>query len=92
MRKIARDIVQAGYAEQCEIQIAYAIGLENPISVNVDCFGTEFQPLDFIQVYVEDSYDLTPRGIISRLRLLDVDYNLVSTYGHFGKPGLPWEE
>ncbi len=66
-------------------------GLAAP-PVNVDCFGTEFQPLDFIQAYVEDSYDLTPRGIISCLRLLDVDYNLVSTYGHFGKPGLPWEE
>lgn len=91
-RKIARDIVQAGYAEQCEIQIAYAIGMEDPVSVNVDCFGTEFQPLDFIQAYVGDSYDLTPRGIISRLHLLDVDYNLVSAYGHFGKPGLPWEE
>ena len=42
--------------------------------------------------YVDDSYDLTPRGIINRLHLLDVDYNLVSAYGHFGKPGLPWEE
>lgn len=91
-RKIARDIVQAGYAEQCEIQIAYAIGMEHPVSVNVDCFGTEYQPLDFIQAYVGDSYDLTPRGIINRLHLLDVDYNLVSSYGHFGKPGLPWEE
>ena len=91
-RKIARDIVQAGYAEQCEVQIAYAIGMEHPVSVNVDCFGTEFQPLDFIQAYVGDSYDLTPRGIIKWLGLLDVDYNLVSAYGHFGKPGLPWEE
>lgn len=91
-RKIARDIVQAGYAEQCEIQIAYAIGMEHPVSVNVDCFGTEYQTLDFIQAYVGDSYDLTPRGIINRLHLLDVDYNLISAYGHFGKPGLPWEE
>lgn len=41
---------------------------------------------------LHDSYDLTPRGIIKRLGLLDVDYNLVSAYGHFGKPGLPWEE
>lgn len=47
-RKIACGIVQAGYAEQCEVQIAYAIGMENPVSVNVDCFGTEYQPLDFI--------------------------------------------
>ncbi len=66
-------------------------GLAAP-PVNVDCFGTEFQLLDFIQAYVGDSYDLTPRGIISCLRLLDVDYNLVSTYGHFGKFGLPREE
>ncbi len=66
-------------------------GLAAP-PVNVNCFGTEFQPLDFIQAYVGDSYDLTLRGIISCLRLLDVDYNLVSTYGHVGKPGLPWEE
>ncbi len=55
-------------------------------------FWNRVQPLDFIQAYVEDSYDLTPRGIISHLRLLDVDYNLISTYGHFGKLGLPWEE
>jgi len=91
-RRIARDIVQAGYANRCEIQIAYAIGMENPVSVNVECFGTESQPMDIIQAYAEDSYDLTPRGIISRLHLLDVDYNLVSAYGHFGKKGLPWEE
>ena len=85
-RKIAKDIVQAGYADKCEIQLAYAIG------VAVECFGTEHQPLDFIQAYVKDSYDLTPQGIIQRLGLLDVDYNRVSAYGHFGKPGLPWEE
>lgn len=73
-------------------KITYAIGMEKPVSVNVNCLGTEFQPLDFIQAYVEDSYDLTPRRIINPLHLLDVDYNLVSSYGHFGKPGLPWEE
>ena len=91
-RRIARDIVQAGYADRCEMQIAYAIGMEKPVAVNVDCFGTESQPMDIIQAYVEDSYDLTPRGIIGRLHLLDVDYNQVSAYGHFGKKGLPWEE
>ncbi len=91
-RRIARDIVQAGYADRCEMQIAYAIGLEKPVAVNVECFGTESQPMDIIQAYVEDSYDLTPRGIIGKLHLLDVDYNLVSAYGHFGKKGLPWEE
>ena len=91
-RKIAKDIVQAGYADECEVQLAYAIGVVQPVGVAVECFGTEHQPLDFIQAYVKDSYDLTPQGIIQRLGLLDVDYNKVSAYGHFGKPGLPWEE
>ena len=87
-RKIAKDIVQAGYADKCEVQLAYAIGVVQPVGVAVECFGTEHQPLDFIQAYVKDSYDLTPQGIIQRLGLLDVDYNKVSAYGHFGKPGL----
>lgn len=91
-RKIARDIVLAGYADKCEVQIAYAIGVEQPVGVDVECFGTEQQPLDFIQKYVADSYDLTPRGIIKTLDLLNVDYNTVSSYGHFGKAHLPWEQ
>ena len=91
-RKIARDIVSAGYADKCEVQIAYAIGVAEPVSINVECFGTEQQDIGFIEAYVRENYDLTPRGIIDGLRLLDVDYNAVSAYGHFGKPGLPWEE
>ena len=70
----------------------YAIGVVQPVGVSVECFGTEHQSLDFIEAYVHDSYDLTPQGIIKRLGLLDVDYNKVSAYGHFGKAGLPWEE
>ncbi len=90
-RKIARDIVLAGFAEQCEIQIAYAIGLTEPVSVNIDCFGTENQNPKMIEQFVKDSYDLTPRGISDRLGLTQVDYNRVSSYGHFGKADLPWE-
>lgn len=90
-RKIARDIVLAGFAEQCEIQIAYAIGVVDPVSVNIDCFGTEYQSPAMIEQFVKDSYDLTPRGISEALHLTEVDYNLVSAYGHFGKKGLPWE-
>jgi len=90
-RKIARDIVLAGYADKCEVQIAYAIGLADPVSVYVECFGTEHQDKRLIEEYVKDSYDLTPRGIIQSLDLLNVDYNRVSSGGHFGKPGLPWE-
>lgn len=91
-RKIARDIVLAGYAEKCEVQIAYAIGVAEPVSVYVETFGTEYQDKRFIEQYVRDTYDLTPRGIIDSLGLLDVDYNCVSAYGHFGKADLPWEK
>ena len=91
-RKIAVDIVRAGYADKAEVQIAYAIGVAEPVSIYVDTFGTEHQDKGFIEAYVRDTYDLTPKGIITNLGLLDVDYNLVSAYGHFGKAGLPWEE
>ena len=90
-RKIARDIVMAGYADKAEVQIAYAIGVAEPVSIHVDCFGTEKQSQEFLEGYIRDNYDLTPRGIINTLHLLDVDYNRVSAYGHFGKSGLPWE-
>ena len=91
-RKIARDIVLAGYADKAEVQIAYAIGVAHPVSVYVDTFGTEHQDKRFIEQYVLENYDLTPKGIIESLNLLDVDYNLVSAYGHFGKKDLPWEK
>lgn len=91
-RKIARDMVNQHYADRCEVQLAYAIGVADPVSVSVDCFGTEHTPVTQIEKTIRASYDLTPKGIIDRLGLLTVDYNLVSAYGHFGKPGLPWEE
>jgi len=91
-RKIARDIVRAGYAERCEVQIAYAIGVAQPVSVYVETFGTEYQDKEFLEQFVRDTYDLTPRDIINSLGLLDVDYNKVSAYGHFGKDDLPWEQ
>lgn len=90
-RQIARDIVLAGFAEKCEVQLAYAIGVTEPVSICVDCFGTNTQDLEFITRFVQENYDLTPRGIIEHLDLLNFDYNKVSSYGHFGKPGLPWE-
>lgn len=91
-RKIARDIVNLQYADRCEVQLAYAIGIAEPVSVSVDCFGTEHIPVAVIEDFIRASYDLTPKGIIDSLGLLTVDYNLVSAYGHFGKHGLPWEE
>ena len=91
LRQIARDLVNAGFADKCEIQIAYAIGVAEPVSVNINCFGTNHQSLDIIERAVRNGYDLTPRGICKFLKLKEVDYNKVSSYGHFGKKGLPWE-
>ncbi|WP_091206202.1 methionine adenosyltransferase [Oribacterium sp. WCC10] len=91
-RKIARDIVTAGKADRCEVQLAYAIGVAEPVSVYVDCFGTEKEDCNKIWDDIKHNYDLTPKGIINSLKLRDVDYNLVSSYGHFGKPELPWEQ
>ena len=90
-RKIARDVVAMDWAARCEVQLAYAIGVPDPVSVAVDCFGTETRaPQDIVQ-FIRESYSLTPRGIIDTLGLLDFDYNLTSAYGHFGRDGLPWE-
>ena len=91
-RKIAKDIVRSGQAKRCEVQLAYAIGVAEPVSVAVECFGTEQVPVEQICSWIRASYDLTPSGIIEKLDLLYLDYNYVSAYGHFGKPGLPWED
>ena len=91
-RKIAKDILRAGYAKRCEVQLAYAIGMAEPVSVSVDCFGTSLLPQSFFVSWIRKHYDLSPAGIISSLKLLDVDYNLVSSYGHFWRAGLPWEQ
>lgn len=90
-RKIARDIVQAGYADKCEIQLGYAIGKAKPISIAVNTFSTGLVCDRILQRYIYANYDLTPKGIIEYLHLLDVNYNDVSSGGHFGKNWLPWE-
>lgn len=90
-QKIARDIVHAGYADKCEVQMAYAIGRADPVSVTVDTFGTGKVSESFFQKYIHTNYDLTPSGIIRYLHLLNVDYNDISSGGHFGKKWLPWE-
>lgn len=91
-RKIARDFVLAGYAKRCEIQLAYAIGMKEPVSVNVNCFGTETVAEKELAQLAQRQYDLTPAGIIKALHLKAVDYNKTAAYGHFGKPQFPWEQ
>ena len=91
-RKIARDLVLAGFTNQCEVQIAYAIGVADPVSINVDCFDSGLQDQRFLQQYIRETYDLTPKGIINSLRLLDVDYFLTASYGQFTRKDMPWEQ
>lgn len=90
-RKIAVDLVKADYCSKCEVQLAYAIGKANPVSIAVDTQGTGKAADSFFQQYIRKNYDLTPGGIIKYLYLLDVDYNDISSGGHFGKKWLPWE-
>lgn len=91
-RYIAKNVVHKGFAKRCEVQIAYAIGVKEPVSVNVECFGTNKVKKSEIEKYIRKNFDLTPKGIINKLDLLNVNYNNVSSYGHFGKEGLPWEQ
>ena len=90
-RYVAKNIVAAGLAKRCLVQLAYAIGMAAPISVSAQFFGTNREPPHVILRHINSRYDLTPGGIIEGLGLKDVDYNRVSAYGHFGKAGLPWE-
>lgn len=91
-RKIAKDIVRHRFAGRCEIQLAYAIGIEEPVSVAVECFGTNRISEKKIVKWIKANYDLTPAGIISVLGLRDVDYNDVSSGGHFTRQWMPWEK
>jgi S-adenosylmethionine synthetase len=90
-RKIAKDIVRVELAKRCEVQLAYAIGVAEPIAVAVECYNTNRASSQHITKLIRKKYDLTPAGIIQSLGLRDVNYNDVSAYGHFGKAWLPWE-
>ncbi len=91
-RKIAKDILRHGFARRCEVQIAYAIGVEEPVSVMVETFHTGVMPSAYLSHWVRKHYDLTPGGIISALGLRDVNYVQVATLGHFWRQNLPWEK
>jgi len=92
-RHIAKNIVAAGVAKKCEIQIAYAIGVALPVSVMVDLMGTGVVPKQRIEEIVKEVFDLRPRAIIEYLDLLRPIYKMTSAYGHFGRsePELNWE-
>ena len=92
LRHIAKNVVANGYAKKCELQVAYAIGVEQPMSIFVDTFGTNTIPEDEIEEKIRNKFDLTPKGIIEYLELRKPIFTKTTNYGHFGKPELPWEK
>ena len=84
-RYVAKNIVAASLASRCEVQLAYAIGVAEPVSVMIDAFGTAAVPEEKISEAVREIFDLTPEGIISCLGLLRPIYRETASYGHFGR-------
>lgn len=93
MRWVAKNVVAAGLARRCEVQVAYAIGTAQPVGLFVETFGTETVPVAKIQSAVQSTFDLRPAAIIRDLNLLRPIYGLTSAYGHFGRelPEFTWE-
>ncbi len=91
-RYIAKNVVVNGFAKKCEIQLSYAIGVAQPVSIYVDTFGTNTIPENEIVKLIRNKFDLTPRGIIETLDLRKPIYKQTTNYGHFGKENLPWEK
>ena len=85
MRWVAKNIVAAGLAKRCEVQVAYAIGVAEPVSIMVDAFGTSTIPQDALEGAVREVFDLTPAGIIQALNLRNPIYRPTAAYGHFGR-------
>ena len=91
LRHIAKNIVANGLAKKCEIEIAYAIGMEKPISMYVNTFGTGKKSDNELEEIIKEKFDLTPNGIIKYLDLKKPIYTKTTNYGHFGKEYLSWE-
>ena len=92
LRHIAKNLVANGYAKKCEIQIAYAIGMREPLSICVNTFGTGTITEEELVRIITEKFDLTPDGIIDYLNLKEPIYSKTTNYGHFGKKDLPWEK
>lgn len=90
-RHVAKNIVAAGLADKCELQVSYAIGVAEPTSISIDTFGTgKLKNNDIIDL-VQRNFDLTPQGIIKHYNLLRPIYQQTATYGHYGREEFPWE-
>ena len=92
LRFIAKNIVANGIAKKCEIQVSYAIGMKEPLSIYVNTFGTGTKTDEEIVELIKQKFDLTPDGIINYLNLKEPIYEETTNYGHFGKENLPWEK
>jgi S-adenosylmethionine synthetase len=93
-RYVAKNIVAAGLADRCQVQLAYAIGVADPVSVSVDTAGTGRVSEAALAKLVRDNFELTPRGIIESLKLRRPIYKATAAYGHFGRneEGFTWEQ
>ena len=91
-RYVAKNIVAAGLADRCEIQLSYAIGVADPTSIMVETFGTEKVPHEVIIEAVRKFFDLRPYGLQEMLNLLQPIYKKTAAYGHFGREEFPWEK
>ena len=93
-RWVAKNVVAAGLADKCQVQLAYAIGVAKPVSVRVDTFGTGSVSDEALEAAVDKVFDLRPTAIINRLNLRRPIYRQTAAYGHFGRPelDLPWEK
>lgn len=92
LRHIAKNVVANRYAKKCELQVSYAIGMKEPMSIYIDTFGTNKIPEEEILEKIKEKFDLTPNGIIEYLKLKEPIYKKTTNYGHFGKDELPWEK
>ena len=90
LRHIAKNIVANGYADKCEIQVSYAIGMKEPLSIYVNTFGTGTKTDEELANLIKEKFDLTPNGIIKYLDLQKPIYTKTTNYGHFGKESLSW--
>tara|TARA_S200000501_G_C20760416_1_gene715863 strand:+ start:88 stop:1239 length:1152 start_codon:yes stop_codon:yes gene_type:complete len=90
-RYVAKNVVAAGLADQCELQVSYAIGVAEPTSISINTFGTGKLTDDAIETLVREHFDLRPKGLIDMLDLKRPIYRDTAAYGHFGRPGFSWE-
>lgn len=91
-RYVAKNIVANSLADRCEIQVSYGIGIKNPISLYINCFGTEKVDIDNIYNIVKNNFDFSVGNIIEELNLLKPIYKKTSCYGHFGRDSFSWEK